>query len=63
VILVAGVDVNIRNMHNGIPLHIALARGAKSCVELLLSIGANCNVQVFIQVPNLLCFSTVLHEV
>ncbi|KAG5154386.1 hypothetical protein JHK82_012355 [Glycine max] len=45
VILVAGVDVNIRNMHNGIPLHIALARGAKSCVELLLSIGANCNVQ------------------
>ncbi|KAG5130727.1 hypothetical protein JHK84_037124 [Glycine max] len=45
VILAAGVDVNIRNMHNGIPLHIALARGAKSCVELLLSIGADCNLQ------------------
>ncbi|KAL2588355.1 hypothetical protein AAZV13_13G163600 [Glycine max] len=45
VILAAGVDLNIRNMHNGIPLHIALARGAKSCVELLLSIGADCNLQ------------------
>ncbi|KAG5057380.1 hypothetical protein JHK86_012376 [Glycine max] len=53
VILVAGVDVNIRNMHNGIPLHIALARGAKSCVELLLSIGANCNVQLR-SIPKLL---------
>ncbi|KAG4947336.1 hypothetical protein JHK87_043343 [Glycine soja] len=45
VILAAGVDVNIRNVHNGIPLHIALARGAKSCVELLLCIGADCNLQ------------------
>ncbi|KAL3537766.1 hypothetical protein ACH5RR_001132 [Cinchona calisaya] len=45
VILDAGVDVNIRNMHNTIPLHVALARGAKSCVGLLLSAGANCNLQ------------------
>ncbi|KAL5159578.1 E3 ubiquitin-protein ligase KEG [Glycine soja] len=45
VILAAGVDVNIRNVHNGIPLHIALARGAKSCVELLLCTGADCNLQ------------------
>ncbi|KAJ0102481.1 hypothetical protein Patl1_05319 [Pistacia atlantica] len=45
IILDAGVDVNIRNMHNTIPLHVALARGAKSCVGLLLSAGANCNLQ------------------
>nr|KYP61015.1 E3 ubiquitin-protein ligase KEG [Cajanus cajan] len=45
VILAAGVDVNIRNVHNGIPLHTALARGSKSCVELLLSIGADCSLQ------------------
>ncbi|CAI9102796.1 OLC1v1001140C2 [Oldenlandia corymbosa var. corymbosa] len=45
VILDAGVDVNIRNTHNTIPLHVALARGANSCVELLLSAGANCNLQ------------------
>nr|XP_027079322.1 E3 ubiquitin-protein ligase KEG-like isoform X2 [Coffea arabica] len=45
VILDDGVDVNIRNMHNTIPLHVALARGAKSCVGLLLSAGANCNLQ------------------
>ncbi|XP_050234295.1 E3 ubiquitin-protein ligase KEG isoform X2 [Mercurialis annua] len=45
IILQAGVDVNIRNMHNTIPLHVALARGAKSCVGLLLSSGANCNFQ------------------
>lgn len=44
--LEAGVDVNIRNVQNTIPLHVALARGAKSCVELLLSAGANCNLQV-----------------
>ncbi|PSS24307.1 E3 ubiquitin-protein like [Actinidia chinensis var. chinensis] len=45
IILDAGVDVNITNVHNTIPLHVALARGAKSCVGLLLSAGANCNLQ------------------
>lgn len=45
IILNAGVDVNIRNMQNTIPLHVALARGAKSCVGLLLEAGANCNLQ------------------
>lgn len=46
IFLDAGVDVNLRNMHNTIPLHVALARGAKLCVGLLLSAGANCNIQV-----------------
>lgn len=41
--------MNIRNVHNTIPLHVALARGAKSCVGLLLSAGANCNLQVYLQ--------------
>ncbi|XP_054814034.1 E3 ubiquitin-protein ligase KEG-like [Prosopis cineraria] len=45
VILAAGVNVNIRNVHNSIPLHLALARGAKSCVGLLLSAGADYNLQ------------------
>ncbi|KGN48095.1 E3 ubiquitin-protein ligase KEG [Cucumis sativus] len=45
IILNAGVDVNITNLHNTIPLHLALARGAKPCVQLLLSAGANCNLQ------------------
>ncbi|KAJ8622755.1 hypothetical protein MRB53_031284 [Persea americana] len=45
IILDAGVDVNMRNAHNTIPLHVALARGAKLCVGLLLSAGANCNLQ------------------
>ncbi|KAL2461125.1 E3 ubiquitin-protein ligase KEG [Abeliophyllum distichum] len=45
IILEAGVDVNIRNVQNTIPLHVALARGSKSCVGLLLSAGANCNLQ------------------
>lgn len=45
IILDAGVDVNLRNVHNTIPLHVALARGAKSCIGLLLSAGANCNLQ------------------
>ncbi|CAL5330573.1 unnamed protein product [Camellia sinensis] len=45
IILDAGVDVNIRNVNNTIPLHVALARGAKLCVGLLLSAGANCNLQ------------------
>ncbi|XP_058077369.1 E3 ubiquitin-protein ligase KEG [Magnolia sinica] len=45
IILDAGVDVNIRNVHNTIPLHVALARGARLCVGLLLSAGANCNLQ------------------
>nr|XP_023928189.1 E3 ubiquitin-protein ligase KEG-like [Quercus suber]POE91085.1 e3 ubiquitin-protein ligase keg [Quercus suber] len=45
IILDAGVDVNIRNVHNTIPLHLALAKGAKPCVKLLLSAGANFNLQ------------------
>ncbi|CAN6483354.1 unnamed protein product [Victoria cruziana] len=45
IILDAGVDVNIRDAHNRIPLHVALARGSKSCVGLLLNSGANCNLQ------------------
>ncbi|GFZ20620.1 protein kinases;ubiquitin-protein ligase [Actinidia rufa] len=45
IILDAGVDVNIRNIINTIPLHLALAKGARPCVELLLSAGANCNLQ------------------
>ncbi|KAM7267301.1 hypothetical protein ACFE04_009467 [Oxalis oulophora] len=45
IILDAGVDVNIRNVHNTIPIHVALARGANLCVGLLLSAGANCNLQ------------------
>ncbi|XP_039051688.1 E3 ubiquitin-protein ligase KEG-like isoform X1 [Hibiscus syriacus] len=45
IILDAGVDVNIRNMHNTTPLHVALARGVASCVGLLLSAGADCNLQ------------------
>lgn len=40
--------MNIRNVHNTIPLHVALARGANSCVGLLLSSGANCNLQVYL---------------
>ena len=42
----AGVDVNIRNAQNTTPLHVALNRGANSCVGLLLAAGANCNLQV-----------------
>lgn len=38
--------MNIRNVNNTIPLHLALAKGAKPCVELLLSAGADCNMQV-----------------
>nr|GFC13934.1 ankyrin repeat-containing protein [Tanacetum cinerariifolium] len=45
IILDARVDVNIRNVQNTIPLHVALARGSKSCVGMLLSAGANCNMQ------------------
>ncbi|CAA2942820.1 E3 ubiquitin- ligase KEG [Olea europaea subsp. europaea] len=45
IILEAGVDVNTRNVQNTLPLHVALARGSKSCVGLLLSAGANCNLQ------------------
>ncbi|KAF8396264.1 hypothetical protein HHK36_017879 [Tetracentron sinense] len=41
IILNAGVDVNIRNVQNKRPLHVALARGAKLCVGLLLSAGAD----------------------
>ncbi|CAI9260468.1 unnamed protein product [Lactuca saligna] len=35
----AGVDVNIRNLQKTIPLHVAVARGSKSCVGMLLSAG------------------------
>ncbi|OEL12851.1 E3 ubiquitin-protein ligase KEG [Dichanthelium oligosanthes] len=45
IILEAGVDVNIRNAQNTTPLHVALNRGANSCVGLLLAAGANCNIQ------------------
>lgn len=45
IILEAGVDVNIRNAQNTIPLHVALNRGANLCVGLLLDAGANCNLQ------------------
>ncbi|XP_068661912.1 E3 ubiquitin-protein ligase KEG-like isoform X1 [Aristolochia californica] len=45
IILDAGVNVNITNVHNTIPLHVALARGSKLCVGLLLSAGADCNFQ------------------
>lgn len=41
--------MNIRNGQNTIPLHVALARGAKSCVGLLLYAGANYNLQVYLQ--------------
>ncbi|CAI9259828.1 unnamed protein product [Lactuca saligna] len=34
-----GVDVNIRNVQKTIPLHVAVARGSKSCVGMLLSTG------------------------
>lgn len=33
-------------MHHTIPLHLALAKGAIPCVELLLAAGADCNLQV-----------------
>jgi E3 ubiquitin-protein ligase KEG len=33
-------------VHGTIPLHLALAKGAKPCVELLLAAGADCNLQV-----------------
>lgn len=42
--------MNIRNVQNTIPLHVALTRGAKSCVGMLLSAGANCNLQVSISI-------------
>ncbi|KAJ3676288.1 hypothetical protein LUZ60_003700 [Juncus effusus] len=45
IILQAGVDVNIANAQNTTPLQVALNRGADSCVGLLLSAGANCNLQ------------------
>ncbi|CAI9269160.1 unnamed protein product [Lactuca saligna] len=34
-----GVDVSIRNVQKTIPLHVAVARGSKSCVGMLLSAG------------------------
>jgi len=46
IILEAGVDVDVRNSQNATPLHVALNRGANLCVGLLLSAGANCNLQV-----------------
>lgn len=42
--------MNIRNVHNSIPLHLALARGAKACVGLLLAAGADYNLQVLLHV-------------
>lgn len=46
IILDVGVDMNIRNEQNTVPLHVALARGAKSCAGLLQAAGANYNLQV-----------------
>lgn len=40
--------MNVCNVHKAIPLHVALLRGAKACVELLLSSGADCNLQVLV---------------
>ncbi|GLJ05731.1 hypothetical protein SUGI_0024130 [Cryptomeria japonica] len=45
IILDAGVHVDVRDAHNTTPLHVALARGSKACVGLLLESGANCNSQ------------------
>ncbi|CAM6116455.1 unnamed protein product [Calypogeia fissa] len=45
IILEAGVDVDVRDIHTTTPLHVALARGSKACVGLLLERGANCNLQ------------------
>ncbi|KAK6121502.1 hypothetical protein DH2020_044754 [Rehmannia glutinosa] len=42
----AAMANDVELVKNTIPLHVALARGAKSCVELLLSAGANCNMQM-----------------
>jgi E3 ubiquitin-protein ligase KEG len=39
--------VNIRNAQNTTPLHVALNKGANSCVSLLLAAGADCNMQVY----------------
>ncbi|KAK4406391.1 E3 ubiquitin-protein ligase KEG [Sesamum angolense] len=41
----AAMANDVELVRNTIPLHVALARGAKSCVGLLLSAGANCNMQ------------------
>ncbi|KAJ7547407.1 hypothetical protein O6H91_08G084400 [Diphasiastrum complanatum] len=45
IILDAGVDVDVRDIHSTTALHVALARGSNECVGLLLERGANCNVQ------------------
>ncbi|KAM7278247.1 hypothetical protein ACFE04_005381 [Oxalis oulophora] len=45
IILDAGVDVNLQNIHKTIPLHLALVKGAIPCVELLLYAGADCTLQ------------------
>ncbi|GLJ16066.1 hypothetical protein SUGI_0267210 [Cryptomeria japonica] len=45
IILDAGVHVDVRDAHNTTPVHVALARGSKACVGLLLESGANCNSQ------------------
>ncbi|KAJ6818499.1 E3 ubiquitin-protein ligase KEG [Iris pallida] len=45
IILEAGVDVDVRNAQNTLPLHVALNRGANLCVDLLLSAGADCSLQ------------------
>lgn len=58
--------MNIRNGQNTIPLHVALARGAKSCVGLLLYAGANYNLQVYLQYFEIplhhLCYHDTLHH-
>lgn len=62
IILEAGVDVNITNAQNTTPLHVALNRGANSCVGLLLSAGADCNLQVIWLISIILLFSDEVHK-
>ncbi|GBG60914.1 hypothetical protein CBR_g16035 [Chara braunii] len=45
IILDAGVDVDIRDVHFCTPLHDALSRGRKDVVGLLLERGADCNAK------------------
>lgn len=51
--------MNIRNRQNSTPLHLALTSGAKSCIKLLLSAGANYNLQVFVEVSISSAFSYI----
>ena len=39
------VDINESDLYSMTPLHWAVVGGHKNCVEMLLSVGANANVQ------------------